>query len=129
MNRQPIPPNELESTSNWQSAWSRGLSAIATYGDLRPSTAEALLSVSRLIARDQALARLASLLDPSGMASRWARAGKIADALAVFEASVAWRAIKAGGHPRSTFEAACTAVLRHPGPRTQRRLFDVLTDA
>ena len=77
------------------------------------------------VQRNAAVRRLAELIGGE-LEPPWRVAAKVAQALDAFERSEAWAEIWGGRKPRSTFEQVAQIILQCPGPRDQRRLYDII---
>lgn len=98
--------------------------------DLRLSdkTADAIRTAQALVARDRALCELCVMIDPDRRLSTNGRAEALASALRRFERAAYPRIAQGCRAPRSAFEEALCAVLAAPGPRSSRKLFDLLAE-
>ena len=87
-------------------------------------TREALRAAHDLVARDEALSEVVSLLDPTGTRSRWSIAGDIQEARR--RLARALPRIVAGGRYPSDLEAALITAEEAGLPRSRRRIWDLL---
>lgn len=85
---------------------------------LSESTQKAIRTAELLTARDEALRDLVGMIDPHSRLSTNGRAALVAELL-----NRDWPR-----SPRNAFEAALCAVIDAPGPKSARKLFDVLVE-
>ena len=89
-------------------------------------TAAALRQAQALIARDEALSEVATLLDPTGNRSAWAVAGDIQSAR--LRLARALPRIVAGARDPSPLEAALMVAEQAGLPESRRRVWDLITE-
>ena len=87
-------------------------------------TAEAMRAAQSLLARDEALAQVVDLLDPTGTRSRWSIAGDMQEAR--LRLARALPRIVAGARDASPLEAALMVAERAGLPESRRRVWDLL---
>jgi hypothetical protein len=100
---------------------------LASQAEALPAAARDRLAGAVLEADGRlAVIEVAALLDPNGSRARWAVAGDLATRLDRF-ASTAWGRIRAGARaPQGPIEEALGRILAAGGPRSQRRLADLI---
>lgn len=89
-------------------------------------TAAALRQAQALIARDEALSEVVTLLDPTGNRSAWAVAGDIQSAR--LRLARALPRIVAGARDPSPLEAALMVAEQAGLPESRRRVWDLITE-
>jgi hypothetical protein len=89
-------------------------------------TAEAMRAAQALLARDEALAQVLELLDPSGKRSAWAIAGDIEDARKRLARGMV--RIRAGHREATPLEQALMVAERAGLPASRRRVWDLLNE-
>ena len=89
-------------------------------------TAEAMRAAQGLLARDEALAQVVDLLDPTGNRSAWAVAGDIQNAR--LRLARALPRIVAGARDPSPLEAALMVAEQAGLPESRRRVWDLITE-
>ena len=87
-------------------------------------TREALRAAHDLVARDEALSEVVSMLDPTGSRSAWAIAGDIQEARR--RLARAFPRISTGARPPSALEAVLITAEEAGLPRSRRRIWDLL---
>ena len=92
---------------------------------LTDQTAEALRVAQGLMRRDEALAQVIEILDPTGKRSVWAVAGDIQEARKRLMRALP--RIMAGARDPSALEAALLIAERAGLPESRRRIWDLIT--
>ena len=101
------------------------LAALASQ-PLPPRAQARLAQALAEVRRDLALADLVLLLDPDGRRSRWSVALEVEARLSRFE-DTGWPRVRDGYRlPRDHVERCLTVILAADGPRSARRLVDLL---